>query len=174
MSSKDWSIQRIAFVLTQLALNDNGSYGSDRTITHIIRSEKSQTILPLIKKAVSKDAILMSDFGGAFNMIEPTLGITHLRVNHSVQYQDEFGVNNNQAESFFSRIRRAEYGTYNGISKNYLAFYAAEFAYRNDSKHKGIEERFDNMLTQILKREPSKAFCGYSQGNRLGFEYCRD
>lgn len=43
----------------------------------------------------------MTDYGGAFNNIQPLLGNTHFSVNHSVHYQDEFGINNNQAESFF-------------------------------------------------------------------------
>lgn len=164
--------RRIILALSQVALNDDDSYGSNRTITYVIKKETAEIILPLIKKSVAKGSIIMTDFGGAFNKIEPLLGITHFAVNHSVQYQDELGVNNNQAESFFSRMRRAEYGTYNGIRKTYLAFYGAEFAYRNDSKEIGISQRFYSLLSKILSREPSKAFCGYSQGKRLGFEYC--
>lgn len=164
--------RRIVLALSQLTLNDDGSYGSNRTITYVLKKESSDVILPLIKKSIAKGSIIMTDFGGAFNKIQPLLGITHFAVNHSVQYQDQFGVNNNQAESFFSRMRRAEYGTYNGMRRNYLAFYAAEFAYRNDSKEIGIKERFYSLLSRILSREPSKAFCGYSQGKRLGLEYC--
>ena len=164
--------RRIVLVLTQLASDNDWLHSSNRTITYVLNKETANVILPLIKKSVAKRSIIMTDFGGAFNKIEPLLGITHFAVNHSVQYQDQFGVNNNQAESFFSRMRRAEYGTYNGMRKNYLAFYAAEFAYRNDNKEIGIKERFYSLLSKILNREPSKAFCGYSQGKRLGFEYC--
>lgn len=164
--------RRIILALSQLALNDDESYGSNRTITYVLKNETAEIILPLIKKSVAKGSIIMTDFGGAFNKIEPLLGITHFAVNHSLHYQDKFGVNNNQAESFFSRIRRGEFGTYNGIRKTYLAFYGAEFAYRNDSKQIGVNQQFDSLLSKILSREPSKAFCGYSQGKRLGFEYC--
>lgn len=174
---ENWNIEklknrRIVLVLSQLSLTDDGSYGSDRTISFIIKSENAKTILPLIQKSVAKEAIIMTDSGNAFNKIEPLIGNTHFSVNHSKEYQDEFGVNNNQAESFFSRLRRAEFGVYNGMRRTYLAFYSAEFAYRNDSKHLQIGERFLSLLSKVLSREPSKAFCGYSQGNRLGFEYC--
>jgi len=164
--------RRIILALSQLALNDDGSYGSNRTITYVLKKETAEVILPLIKKSVAKGSIIMTDFGGAFNKIEPLLGITHFSVNHSLQYQDEFGVNNNQAESFFSRVRRGEFGTYNGILKTYLAYYAAEFAYRNDSKEIVISQRFYSLISKMLSREPSKAFCGYNKGKRLGFEYC--
>lgn len=128
--------------LSQLSLNEEGSSGSDRTISLIIKSENAKIILPLIKKYVSRNAIIMTDCGNAFNQIEPLLGNRHFSVNHSKEYQDEFGVNNNQAEAFFSRMRRAEFGVYNGMRHAYLAFYAAEFAFRNDSKVLGIKEKF--------------------------------
>lgn len=161
--------RRIVLAMSQLALNDDGSKGSNRTITFILKKESAELILPLIKKHVSKDALIMTDCGNAFNQIESRLGIRHFSVNHSKCYQDEFGVNNNQAESFFSRIRRAEYGTFNGIGRTYLAFYAAEFAYRNDSKYFGINARFDDLLSKILKSEPSKFFSGYNQEGVLNF-----
>lgn len=171
-----WNIEkfknrRIVLVLSQLSLNDEGSYGSDRTITYVLKSENAHLILPLIKKSVSKQAMIMTDAGSAFNKIESLIGNRHFSVNHSKEYQNEFGVNNNQAEAFFSRIRRAEFGVHNGMRRVYLAFYSAEFAYRNDSKNLDIGERFRSLLSKTLSREPSKAFCGYSQGKRLGFEY---
>lgn len=166
--------RRIVFAISQLSLNEDGSYGSNKTISLIIKSENAKIILPLIKKYVCRNAIIMTDYGNAFNQITPLLGNRHFSVNHSKEYQDEFGVNNNQAEAFFSRMRRAEFGVYNGMRHTYLAFYAAEFAFRNDTKTLSIKEKFYNLLTTLVTREPSKAFCGYSQGKRLGFEYCYD
>ena len=47
------------------------------------------------------------------------------RVNHSVAFMDE-GVCTNQAESFFSRLRRMEVGTHHHIAGPYLNSYAGE------------------------------------------------
>ena len=42
------------------------------------------------------------------------------RINHSVAFSDD-GACTNQAESFFSRLRRAEFGQHHHISGVYLA-----------------------------------------------------
>lgn len=40
----------------------------------------------------------------------------------------------NQAESFFSRLRRAEIGIHHHISRQYLQAYASEMAWREDHR----------------------------------------
>jgi len=51
------------------------------------------------------------------------------RINLSVAFSDD-GACTNQAESFFSRLRRAEIGTRHHISGPYLNAYAREMAWR--------------------------------------------
>ena len=55
------------------------------------------------------------------------------RVNHSVQYYDK-GVCTNQAESYFSRLRRMEVGTHHHIAGPYLRSYAFEASWRVDHR----------------------------------------
>lgn len=50
------------------------------------------------------------------------------RINHSVAFSDD-GACTNQAESYFSRLRRAEFGRHHHISGMYLHFYAGECGY---------------------------------------------
>lgn len=57
---------------------------------------------------------------------------TH-RINHSVTYSDGYACTN-QAESFFSRLRRMEIGTHHHIAGPYLASYAAEASWREDNR----------------------------------------
>ena len=49
------------------------------------------------------------------------------RINHSFAFSDE-GACTNQAESFFSRLRHAEFGQHHRSSDDYLRFYAGEMA----------------------------------------------
>ena len=165
--------RRIVLALSQCDTTEFDSTGSNRTLSFIINRESAKSILPIINKYIDKRALIMTDSGGAFKPIFSELGITHLAVNHSERYSDN-GVNNNMAESFFSRIRRAEFGTYNGMRPQYLAFYSAEFSWRNDSKKLSLGEKLVDIFKRIFSREPSKAFTNYGRGHRLGFEYIDD
>lgn len=55
------------------------------------------------------------------------------RINHSEAYSLN-GACTNMAESFFSRLRRAEVGTHHHISGPYLYAYAGEMAWREDNR----------------------------------------
>src|SRR5450830_1499558 len=162
--------RRIVLAMSQVDLSSPHA-GSDRTITRIIKVENAHTILPLIKQYVSKDAFIMTDTGSAFKPILKKLRISHTKVNHSREYMAPDGTNNNMAEAFFSRMRRAEFGTYNGMRPQYFAFFAAEFAWRNDSKNMSLRQKFEDVFKRTFTREESKAFCNYNHGNRLRFEY---
>ena len=55
------------------------------------------------------------------------------RINHSVNYSNGYACTN-QAESFFSRLRRMEIGTHHHIAGPYLAAYASEASFREDNR----------------------------------------
>jgi hypothetical protein len=54
------------------------------------------------------------------------------RVNHERQLKSEDGACTNEAESWFSRLRRAEMGIHHRISGKYLYQYANEMAWRGN------------------------------------------
>ena len=56
------------------------------------------------------------------------------RVNHSVEFKSEDGGCTNQAESYFSRLRRAEFGVHHRISGHRLQAYADEMAWRENHR----------------------------------------
>lgn len=62
------------------------------------------------------------------------------RINHSIAYSDD-GACTNQAESFFSRLHRAEIGIHYHISGRYLAAYAGEMAWREDYRRRANGDR---------------------------------
>ncbi|MGX8882468.1 IS1595 family transposase [Methylovorus sp. SPW-M1] len=173
---ESWNLEKLKNRRILLAMSEVDPYaprghGSHRTITFVLKVENAASILPLIKKYVTQDAVIMTDSGSAFQPLYRELGIAHARVNHSEEYVRFDGVNNNMAECFFSRIRRGEFGTYNGMRPQYFAFYAAEFVWRNDTRHMTLRQKFEDVFKRIFTRETSKAFCNYNHGHRLGFEY---
>lgn len=140
-----------------------------RTIVAIVMAENQRNVVPLVRKYVTPGAIIQTDDGKAYMPLSSWY--SHQTVRHSVEYCTDDGVNNNHAESFFSRMRRAEYGTYHGMRPQYLAFYAAEFGWREMTQKLSLKEKLLGLLTKVLSCDISRAWRGYAQGNRLGFEY---
>jgi hypothetical protein len=84
-----------------------------------------------------------------------------MRVNHSAEYVSEDGASVNQAESFFSRLRRAEYGVHHRISGQYLYQYANEMAWREDNRRvpNGMQWRW--IAGAALRHPMSDKWRGY-------------
>jgi hypothetical protein len=84
------------------------------------------------------------------------------RINHQQAYSDADACTN-QAESFFSRMRRAEIGTHHHISGRYLNAYASEMAWREDNRRVSNGEQYINVAAAALRRPISQEWCGYWQ-----------
>lgn len=84
------------------------------------------------------------------------------RVNHRVAYSQD-GACTNQAESFFSRLRRAEIGTHHHIAGKHLAAYAVEMAWREDNRRQSNGNQFTMITAAAATAPKSAAWCGYWQ-----------
>lgn len=84
------------------------------------------------------------------------------RVNHSVCFWDD-GACTNMAESYFSRLRRAEVGVHHHISGRYLSAYANEMAWREDNRRTSNGAQFQRVTVDALALAKSRAWCGYWQ-----------
>ena len=99
-----------------------------RTLPFIVPRESDA--VPLIRQHVASGTIIHADESNAWERLHASYDMR--RVNHSAEYVSEDGASVNQAESFFSRLRRAEYGVHHRISGQYLYQYANEMAWRED------------------------------------------
>lgn len=156
-------------VLTLRQLSQVPGKGAERTIARIIYAEDAKHVIPIIRKYVAPGSLIESDDSHAYSSL--AAWFEHQAVRHSQEYSTDTGVNNNQAESFFSRMRRAEYGVYHGMRPQYLAFYASEFAWHEDCRRMSLGTKFEDLMKKIFRCGISRAWCGYFQGNRLGVEY---
>jgi transposase-like protein len=84
------------------------------------------------------------------------------RINHSVAYRDEDACTN-QAESYFSRLRRAEIGTHHKISGRYLYQYAREMAWREDNRRRATGTLYTLAAQAALSHPVSEQWKGYWQ-----------
>ena len=167
-----WNLKKLEnrrVVLTLRQASPTPGMGAERTIVAIVMNESASSVIPVIRKHVDVSSEIWSDDGHAY--VRLSAWFTHRTVRHSKEYATDDGVNNNQAECYFGRMRRGEYGVYHGMRSPYLAFYANEFAWRGDVKWMTLGEKFANLMQKIFKCVPSRAWQGYAQGHRLGFEY---
>lgn len=84
------------------------------------------------------------------------------RINHSEAYSHN-GASTNQAESFFSRLRRAEIGTHHKIAGPYLSAYAAEMDWREDHRRISNGEQYSMVVKAALAHPVSAKWKGYWQ-----------
>ncbi len=79
------------------------------------------------------------------------------------RFQDEGKADTNQAESNFSRLRRAEIGTHHHISGRYLHSYANEMAWREDNRRKPNGAQYLLVAAAALGHPVSREWKGYWQ-----------
>ena len=84
------------------------------------------------------------------------------RINHQECYSDGEACTN-QAESFFSRLRRAEIGIHHHISGRYLYQYANEMAWRENNRRVSNGVQYLGVTAAALKAPVSRTWKGYWQ-----------
>jgi len=100
-----------------------------RTLPFIVRQESDA--VKLLRERIALGSIVHADEAGGWDTLHAHFDVK--RINHSVALSMD-GACTNQAESFFSRLRRAELGQHHHISGKYLAAYAGEMAWREDTR----------------------------------------
>lgn len=127
-----------------------------RTRTWVVKRE-SQAILGLVK-TISADSTIFCDLAHAWDELGK---LYHsLRINHNEAYVTK-EASTNFVESFHAGMRRAEYGVYHRITGKYLSRYSAEFAWRQDHRRRSPRERFNIILSLLLKSGQSAQWTGY-------------
>jgi transposase-like protein len=130
-----------------------------RTLPFIVLRESAA--LPLLRQNVASGTTVHADESGAWDALHASFPM--LRVNHSREFKSEDGACTNEAESWFSRLRRAEMGIHHRISGAYLYQYANEMAWREDNRRvpNGMQWRW---ITGAALRHPkSEIWRGYWQ-----------
>ena len=73
------------------------------------------------------------------------------------------GACTNQAESYFSRLRRSEFGIHHRIAGPHLDQYAREMAWREDHRRQPNGTQFRLVTNAALRHPVSERWCGYWQ-----------
>ena len=86
------------------------------------------------------------------------------RNNHGQAYVVEPGSSTNQAESFFSRVRRSAHGVHHRVAGTYLDWYVSDLAFREDMRRMPMNLLSKRYLGTALAHPVSRNIAGYWQG----------
>jgi hypothetical protein len=128
-----------------------------RALPFIVARESDA--VPLIRQHVASGTSSHADESSAWERLHASYEVH--RVNHSQEYKAEDGANVNQAESYFSRLRRGEIGQHHRISGPLLHQYANEAAWREDIRRKPNGTNWNAVIGAALAGPKSPVWTGY-------------
>ena len=130
-----------------------------RSLPFVFRSEDQS--VPTIRARVESGTTVYADKAAGWDEWHASYDMR--RVNHSISFVDELDNSTNMAESYFSRLRRAEIGTHHHISGRYLGSYAREMAWREDHRRVATGGQFLTVIAAAAGHPVSRQWKGYWQ-----------
>ena len=150
----------------RLVRNQNGK----RKVVIVMRERNGKTLsfvspsedaaVPTIRERVANGAVVHADEAAHWDQLHARFETK--RINHSLAYSNGDACTN-QAESFFSRLRRAEVGIHHHVAGPYLSTYANEMTWREDNRRVSNGELYLMAADAALKHPISQQWKGYWQ-----------
>lgn len=150
----------------RLKVNQSGK----RRVVVVMRERNGRTLpfvfnredqaVPTIRARAVDGTVVYADEAAGWDELHASYETR--RINHSIAFMDE-GVCTNQAESYFSRLRRAEIGQHHHVSGRYLYAYAGEMAWREDYRRRPNGALFGLVAAAAAAHPVSRVWKGYWQ-----------
>lgn len=121
---------------------------------------KESDAVPILRKLAQKGSVIHADEAKGYDPLHGFFDTK--RINHSKSYSDGNACTN-LAESFFSRIRRAERGVHNSMGRGYTSYYSREMAWREENRRRSNGVQFVEILMNVLASPVSRRMKGYWQ-----------
>lgn len=129
-----------------------------RTRAYVVKTEAQG--VALAKQHIAPGTTVHADEAGHWDQLSARFPIK--RINHQEAYSLN-GACTNNAESFFSRVRRSEKGIHHHISGPHLQAYVTELAWREDYRRVSNGAQFAMLADAAAQAPKSVAWCGYWQ-----------
>src|SRR5579863_9077573 len=150
----------------RLAKNQNGK----RKVVVIVRERGGDSVPAVfrtegqaqswIKSRIAKDTVVNADEAASWDGLHGAFEMK--RINHQEAYSLD-GACTNEAEEYFSRLRRAEIGHHHHIAGNYLLRYAQEASWREDHRRMSNGDQTYRLAGLAMGKKTSVDFTGYWQ-----------
>lgn len=154
-------------VMVAREVSSDGS-GAVATRVGITKGEYSNVISKFALDNVEKNSTIHSDGAPAYENLMAYYEL--IQGDHSKAYVGENGESSNQAESFFSRFRRLQYGQCHKITVKYLLNYSLEIAYREDNRRRSNGSIMVDLVSKAMNTSNYNPWVGYWSGNRPASE----
>jgi transposase-like protein len=113
-----------------------------------------------IRTRIAKGTTVHADEASAWDGLHERFEMK--RIDHSQAYSYD-GACTNQAEEYFSRLRRAEIGIHHHIAGAYRLRYAQESSWREDNRRVSNGDQVSRVAALAMQRGKSVDFTGYWQ-----------
>jgi len=130
-----------------------------RTLPFVTRKESDG--VAIIRQRVATGSTIHADEASGWDTLYAHFDMR--RVNHSVEYVAADGANTNQAESYFSRLRRSAIGVHHRIGARLLHRYASETAWRENRRQQSNGAQWREVMGLALAHPVSAEWAGYWQ-----------
>src|SRR6202049_4854377 len=150
----------------RLARNQNGK----RKVVVIVRERNGNSVPAVfrsegsaqawIKARIAKGTVVNADEATSWDGLHGAFEMK--RINHQEAYSFD-GACTNEAEEYFSRLRRAEIGHYHHVAGDYLLRYAQEASWREDHRRMSNGDQVGRVAGLALHKATSPDFVGYWQ-----------
>ncbi len=155
----------------RLSRNQNGK----RKVVIIIRERNGNSVpavfgsesqaASFIRARIAKGTKVHADESGAWDGLHERFEMK--RINHQEAYSLD-GACTNEAEGYFSRLRRGEIGIHHHIAGAYLLRYAQESSWREDNRRVSNGDQVSRVAALAMRRGKSVDFTGYWQRHIAG------
>lgn len=129
-----------------------------RTLTRSFRLESEG--VPFARTRILKGSIVAADDLRHWDVLASTFAME--RIDHSEAYSRD-GIHTNQAESYFSRLRRMIRGQHHRVAANRLDAYAAHAGWLEDHRRQSNGDLADRLIRIALRAPVSRTWNGYWQ-----------
>lgn len=107
--------------------------GSKQVRSMVVDNIKPQTIVPILRENIAKEAYVMTDEGGHYYHLKKDFA-QHDVVRHGQEEYVRGNIHTNTIEGYFSIFKRGMKGVYQHCGKQHLHRYLAEFDFRYNNR----------------------------------------
>ena len=133
-----------------------------RAIPYVTSSEAES--VGMVVESIAEGSRVFADESSAWDTLDAWFDVG--RINHKQRYA-KGDIRTNWAESYFSRLRRAEMGTHHHIAGSYFGAYADEMAWRENNRGAANGAQYGMVIGAALRAPVSRTWKGYWQRSGL-------